>query len=211
MKKEIYLIGVGNYTEVVLELARDCGYEVKGLYHYNSERTGEFIMEVPIIGCTEDLYEQNIVNQNFAVTIGDNKLRNTIANKLRKLGANTPNLIHSKANVSKLATMGKGCFLYFNAILWTKSKIGNDCILSPNAMISHHAIVGNAGFVTSFSTVGAYCEIANFLQMGINSLILPKVKLGENCFIAAKANVTKSFKDNVILIGNPAKILRKNK
>ncbi|HAB26481.1 MAG TPA: acetyltransferase, partial [Xanthomarina gelatinilytica] len=35
MKKDIYLIGVGNYTEVIIELAQDCGFNIKGLYHYN--------------------------------------------------------------------------------------------------------------------------------------------------------------------------------
>lgn len=30
--KEIYIVGVGSYSEVMYELAKDCGYAVKGFY-----------------------------------------------------------------------------------------------------------------------------------------------------------------------------------
>lgn len=39
--KEIYALGIGHNTPVFLDLAMACGYSIAGLYHYNSERTGE--------------------------------------------------------------------------------------------------------------------------------------------------------------------------
>lgn len=210
MKPIIYLLGVGNYTEVIIELAQECGYIVKGLYHYNNERIGESVLGVPIIGCTEQLFKEEIKKINFAVTIGENKLRSQLAQKLRELGGVTPNLIHPKAFVSPSANIGDGCFIHLNAIIWTKVVLGNDCIISPNGMVAHHATVKEACSVAPFSVIGTYCEIGKRVLFGINSVVLPKkLTIGDDCIVGAKANVTKSFPNNTVLVGNPAKPLIK--
>jgi len=46
--------------------------------------------------------------------------------------------------------------------------------------------------------------------IGMNSMVLPGVKLGNNTIVGAGSIVTKSFEEgNCIVAGNPAKILRK--
>lgn len=210
MKPIIYLIGVGNYTEVIIELAQDCGYEVKGLYHYNNDRLGESVLGVPIIGCTEDVYKEDIRNLNFAVTMGENKLRCQVADKLRLLGANTPNLIHPKAFVSPSASIGKGCFIHLNAKISTRCSLGNDCVIDFNSLVAHHASLDNGCYMSSLSMVGSYCKLGKRVLLGMNALIIPlKLVLGDDCIVGAKANVTKSFSKSTVLIGNPAKPLIK--
>jgi len=46
--------------------------------------------------------------------------------------------------------------------------------------------------------------------IGANSIILPGVVLGDCTVVAAGAVVTKSFSGNVIIAGNPAKIIKEN-
>lgn len=45
--------------------------------------------------------------------------------------------------------------------------------------------------------------------IGANCVILPGVTLGKNCIVGAGSIVTKSFEDNTIIGGNPAKIIKK--
>lgn len=45
------------------------------------------------------------------------------------------------------------------------------------------------------------------MYIGSNSLIMPGVTVGNNVIIAAGSIVTKSVPDNVVVGGNPAKIL----
>lgn len=53
-------------------------------------------------------------------------------------------------------------------------------------------------------------KIGKRCWIGANAVILPGVSLGENVIVGAGAIVTKSFPANVIVAGNPAKIIRKN-
>ncbi len=210
MNNEIYLLGVGNYTEVVIELAQDCGYDVKGLYHYNSDLIHQTVLGIEIIDTTENLLQNDITGMNFAVTMGDNRLRQTLANKIREKGGITPALIHPNAFVSPSAKIGKGCFVHMYSKISTCSEIGNDCIIDFNSLVAHHAMLGNACYMSSISMIGSYCTIGDRVLFGMNSLILPlKLTLGNDCIVGGKANVTKSFPDNCLLLGNPAKIKEK--
>ena len=54
-------------------------------------------------------------------------------------------------------------------------------------------------------TIGDGCFI------GANSIILKGTTLGKNCVVGAGSVVSGIFPDNVIIAGNPAKIIKENK
>lgn len=60
---------------------------------------------------------------------------------------------------------------------------------------TNHEMWGN-------TTIGHHCVI------GGRAIILPGVTLGNHVFVAAGSVVTKSFPDNCLIGGNPAKIIR---
>jgi acetyltransferase-like isoleucine patch superfamily enzyme len=50
--------------------------------------------------------------------------------------------------------------------------------------------------------------IGDNVWIGMNSVILPGVKIGNNVIIGANSLVTKDIPDNVIAVGNPCKVLK---
>ena len=52
-------------------------------------------------------------------------------------------------------------------------------------------------------------EIGNNVWIGGNVVVLPGVKIGDNCVIGAGSVVTKDIPENSVAVGNPCKVIRK--
>lgn len=82
--------------------------------------------------------------------------------------------------------------------------IGDNTWVLRNAMIlAHDHCRGTHGKSRLFDTyIGRNCVI------GINSIILPGVTIGDHCVVAAGAVVTKNTPPNSMVAGNPAMIIK---
>ena len=49
------------------------------------------------------------------------------------------------------------------------------------------------------------------MWIGGGAIILPGVTIGDNVVIGAGSVVTKDIPDNVVAVGNPCRVIRKNK
>ncbi len=79
--------------------------------------------------------------------------------------------------------------------------INRDCKIGKNFSIRHNITIGNTDKGTPV--------IGNNVYIGPNSVLIGNISIGDNCIIGAGSVVTKSFANNCIIAGNPAKILRK--
>lgn len=86
-------------------------------------------------------------------------------------------------------------------------KIGNNNQITAGVKIFTH---GGGHVLRSkypnFNTHGKV-EIGDWCYIGNNTLIMPGVKIGDHVLIAAGSVITKSVPDNVVVGGNPAKII----
>ncbi|MEZ9201799.1 DapH/DapD/GlmU-related protein [Vibrio splendidus] len=96
-----------------------------------------------------------------------------------------------------------------------KISIGNDVLIASRVFITDHnhgSFPEESEFSTpvsrrklSFSSV----IIHDNVWLGEGVFVMPGVVIGRNSIIGAGAVVTKSIPDNVIAVGNPAKIIKK--
>lgn len=82
--------------------------------------------------------------------------------------------------------------------------IGDNTWILRNATVLAHdhcrSLNENKGLFNT--TIGKNCII------GINSIILPGITVGDHCVVAAGAVVTKNTPPHTILAGNPAKVIK---
>lgn len=206
--REIFLLGVGHNTSVFIDLAEHCGYRIKGLYHYNDEKSGELLHGIPILGSFEKLfYEMDLSGRNFLLTMGDNLIRSEIADKLRSRGGQTPFLIHPTAVISRFANIQEGVSVSPFSYVQANSTIGRDTIILSGVNISHDNTIGKGCFIAGGATIGAYTVLEDFVFIGQGVLtVSEKVKyIGKNSLVGAGALVTKPIEPNIVVAGRPAK------
>lgn len=87
-------------------------------------------------------------------------------------------------------------------------RFGDDCLVGPGVHIytaSHPVSVRERAMGNEF---GKPVRIGNNVWLGGRSVILPGVTIGDGSVVGAGAVVTKDVPENVIVTGNPARILR---
>lgn len=209
MNREIYIVGAGTYGEAMCELAEILGYTIKGFYDEDEGKHRLSIMDYPVFGKFSDLDEKIISENKYIVAIGNNAIRYKIMTKINNLGGVTPTLIHPTAIISPSAVIGKGVYIQANAYIWTKVKIGDFSIISPNVVIAHHSTIGKACLVSTLTGVGASINIEDRVFIGMGCTIVTGMNVvGENSIIGAGAVVLKDTDRNSVYAGVPAKKIR---
>lgn len=88
-------------------------------------------------------------------------------------------------------------------------RIGKNCLMSYRiSILDHDHITGlDVNPVKSGITKGEPVEIGDNTFVGTGVVIMRGVKIGKNCVINANSVVMRSFEDNCIINGSPAKIV----
>lgn len=211
--KEIFALGVGHNTPVFIDLAEACGYTIKGLYHYDSSRTGIENYGFKVLGSFDDLFDtDSLVGNNYLLTMGDSNIRKELLEKIIAKGGKVPSLIHPTSIVSRFASISDngvyiGPFTYVQA----NSLIGENTVLLSHVNISHDTIVGRGVFIAGGCMIGAYTVIEDFAFIGqhVTSISGKVQKIGHNSYVGAGAVLTSEVKEQTVVFGIPAKEKKK--
>lgn len=106
---------------------------------------------------------------------------------------------------------GENFYVNFNVVILDvcKVKIGDNCLIAPQAGIYTAAHPLDAAVRRSGLEYGRPVTIGNDVWIGGGARILPGVTLGDNVVVGAGAVVTKSFPSDVVIAGNPARVIKK--
>lgn len=113
-------------------------------------------------------------------------------------------------------TLKKNTNVWFGAVLRGDADsiiIGENTNIQENTIIhvdqNEHVEVGN-GCTIGHGAIIHGCQIGNNTLIGMGAIILNGAKIGNNTIVGAGSLVTqnKKFEDGVLIIGNPAKVVR---
>ncbi|MBR5192279.1 MAG: sugar O-acetyltransferase [Clostridia bacterium] len=106
--------------------------------------------------------------------------------------------------------VGENFFANYGCVILDVNKvtIGKNCMLAPCVKMFSATHPVRAEERYNGVELGLPITIGNNCWIGGGAIICPGVTLGDNVVVGAGAVVTKSFGSNVVIAGNPAKIIK---
>lgn len=83
----------------------------------------------------------------------------------------------------------------------SEAEFGVNCILRQLTIVGRKKLVDN--------TFSAAPKIGDNVDIGVSAIIIGEIKIGNNVVIGAGAVITKNVSDNSVMVGNPARLLKK--
>ena len=84
------------------------------------------------------------------------------------------------------------------------TRIGDDNLLMAYSHVAHDCKLGNQIVLANVATLGGHVEIGDFAILGGLSAVHQFTKVGEYCFIANNAAVTRDVPPYLMAVGQPA-------
>ena len=106
-------------------------------------------------------------------------------------------------------SIGKGCFISLKAKLDVrrgKIIIGDRCHITHGCVILSHD--STAKRIDPKDHGDGFVRLGKNVFIGVNSVVLRNVTIGDNSVIGAGSIVTKDVPPNVVAAGNPARVIR---
>ncbi len=145
------------------------------------------------------IYAGNRIGDNFQTGHGVN------VRELNEIRNNVS--IGTKSVVEHHVRIGDNVLIHSSAFVPEFTFLEDDCWIGPHVVITNtpHPQCSKAkvclkehGFVT----------IGKSAKVGANATILPSLVIGENAVVGAGAVVAKNVPDNMLVVGNPARVIK---
>lgn len=213
--KNIVLIGGGNQAHYTIDIInKEKKYNIIGIidsiHDIGSDRFG-----YKILGRQEDIVQ--LVNkyniEGGVISIGDNWVRYHVFKQIKKQipDFNFVNAIHPSVVIGDNVELGEGVVMMAGCIINPKSKIGNFTFFATGAQVDHDCNIENYSSISAGSITGGYVTLGEFSAITLGVTVIDRLKIGKNTVIGAGSLVLKDIPDNVLVYGNPARIIRTRK
>lgn len=209
-KSRSIIIGSGQFCEFIINVIEETkdleclGYVTKDGNNNPEIKNYDCLGDDNYIANNKDKFE------SVFPAIGDLILRRKIIDNLNRMDVKISPIIHPNSYQSSTSSfinsslMG-GSFLSNNVTLGEYSVIGS------GAYIHHDTKVGINSLVGGGSQIGASVTIGDNVLFGIGAVVASQqeITIGNNSIVASGAVVLKDVPANSMVMGNPARVIKK--
>jgi acetyltransferase EpsM len=196
----IQLYGGSGHAKVIIDCALRCGINVNSVFDDNSCISN--ISNISVVG----KYDLSKHTNKLLISIGNNKIRKDISNLVK---SDFYTLIDISAIVSTDVKISDGTVVFQGAIIQTSSNIGHHCIINTGAQVDHDCFIDDFVHLSPNSTLCGNVSVGEGTHIGAGAVVIQGVKIGKWSTVGAGAVVINDIPDNVVVVGNPAKIIKK--
>ncbi|MEP0338257.1 MAG: acetyltransferase [Alphaproteobacteria bacterium] len=207
---KVLLWGGTSQAELIHAMLIESGHEVAHIFDAGIERPS-FETNAPFSNNKNDLPDLIEACDHFSVCIGRDygKARYLIYKELCKLGVKPIESIHNSAIIDTKGEIGGMLQVMPGAVVHKFVTLGDAVILNCNTTLDHGVTIGNGAHIMLAASLPGSVNVGDYATVGTNATILPGINIGEGAFVGAGAVVVKDVAPYEVVVGTPAKFLRK--
>jgi sugar O-acyltransferase (sialic acid O-acetyltransferase NeuD family) len=208
--KRIAILGASGHGKVLADTALACGW-VEIIFFDDAWPSLTKNSHWPVLGNTKILIDRVADFDGVIVAIGNNQVRVEKTRILKKVGAKLISLIHPKSIISPFSLLGVGSFIGAGAVVQIDVEIGDACIVNTNAVVEHDCVIGDGVHISPSCTLAGGVIVLDNTWLGMGANIKQLITVGGNVIVGAGSVVVRDVSNDLIIVGNPARKLVKNK
>lgn len=207
---DVIIVGAGGHGRVVLDILRTAAqHRVVGFLDANPDLHGTRVAALPVLGHLNML--PRLKAQGIAgamVAIGDNRVRQSYAQKLAAAGLALISAIHPSAVISSTAAIGHNVMVAPGAIVCTDARIADGAIINTAAAVDHECEVGEAAFLAPGARLAGRVTVGEGAFIGIGANVLPCLSIGPHATVGGGALVREDVPAGATVVGVPARLIK---
>jgi len=146
-------------------------------------------------------------DKEFTLGLGTPLLRHQLWKTFKALGGECASAISPRAMIGSYGNnIDRGVTILDGAVVTNGVHIGMGALINPHCSISHDAHVGDFVETTPGARIAGGARVQDFSTLGTNAVVLPRVVVGSNVYVAAGAIVREDVPQDCMIAGVPAKI-----
>lgn len=207
-------LGAGGHAKVVIEILRLMGdYELVGMLDSKRELWGTDVLKVPVLGddrLLPKLYIQGVRHVFIGVgSVGDMLPRRRLYEQAERQGFEFTQAIHPQAVISPSVTIGKGPTIMAGAVINAAAQIRDNVIVNTGAIIEHDCVISSHVHIATGVHLASTVHVSEGTHIGLGASIRQSLSIGRNSVVGAGSVVIEDVPDNVVVVGVPARVLRR--
>jgi sugar O-acyltransferase (sialic acid O-acetyltransferase NeuD family) len=215
VSKQLIVIGAGGGAPETIEIvhainATEHRWDLVGLLDDRPDLEGTEVLGLPVIGSIDTAIRCD--DTDFVISTGsqhDYFSRKRIVRRLGLPPDRYPTLVHPAASLPRSAALGAGCVVSAGVVVTASVTIGSHVYMLPGVILTHDDVVED--YVTL--GVGVRCAgrvaLREGAYIGLGAVIREGLEVGRWSLVGAGSMVEKDVADGVVVVGSPARPLRK--
>lgn len=209
--KKLGIYGAGGLAREVLELAKtinDIEHRWDDYVFVDIEPSDHLLNGTQIV--SEEYVFEYKNDIEAVIAVGEPALRNKIYDKIIARNVKLTNLIHPDVRISETTTLGKGVVVCAGTVITCNVTIDDNVYIHPHATIGHDICIGKHSNIGANTEIGGANILGERVFMGFLSGTVQGIEIGDDVEISAGAIVFRNVDQGLIVMGNPARVIRKN-
>jgi UDP-perosamine 4-acetyltransferase len=207
LRRKVVIIGAGGHAKVIINMLRsDPSVEIAGC---TDQQARGAVSDVQILGDDTILAELYLKGIHHAfIAIGDNLLRQQLANKAVQMGFGFVNAISPFAYVADSVRLGSGIAVMAGSVIQADAQIGDHAIINTNASVDHDCKIGSFAHIAPGSTLSGKVVVGEGALIGTGVKVIDEIFIGKWSVMGAGAVVVEDIPARCLAVGVPARVIR---